>query len=35
VQIDVDGDGWLGGNDMEIYITGLNAPLTNTNFLLF
>jgi hypothetical protein len=31
-QIDVDGDGQMGGNDMEIALNNLNGPLGNWNF---
>lgn len=32
LQIDVDGDGVLGGNDIQINLNGFNGPLTDANF---
>ncbi len=34
LQIDVDGDGFIGANDMEINLTGLTGTLDNQDFLL-
>ncbi|WP_342451450.1 VCBS domain-containing protein [Roseomonas nitratireducens] len=34
LQIDVNGDGAMDGNDMEIRLAGLTGTLTDTNFLV-
>jgi hypothetical protein len=34
LQIDIDGDGTMGANDMEIGLANLQGTLTNQNFLL-